>query len=140
MMVIIHGVDRSEYCLVKKKYQGKHFFETKEQLYTLMPEGMCRIKIDRFGDITSDECLVFPENYNVPYDIKGNVNYSADAIMAEIDLHKGLKRRSWWTKARTWFSGGQGGDLKGLIKDPTVIGIILAIILVGPAILGMVFK
>ena len=137
MMVIIHGEDRSEYCSVKKKFKEKHFFETRLQTYRMMPEGMSRMLIDYFGEKSSDEVIVYAENEIWPYIMKGNIDYSKESFMMEIDMHKGMTKGGWFgAKAKLWFKGGAGGDLKKYIRDPSTWGIILAIIIGGPILIG----
>ena len=141
MMVIIMGEDRAEYCKVKKKHKEKHFFKTRNQLYRVRPEGLARCRIDYFGTVETDEIIVYSENEIIPYQPKGEVQYTMDKMYMDLDAHKQMTGGSWFGKrTKQWFSGQQGKDLMKYVKDPSVWGILLAIIVAGPIILGMVFK
>ena len=135
MMVIIHGEDRSEYCKVAKKHKEKHFFETRNQLYRVRPEGLARCKIDYFGEKRTDEVIVYPENEIIPYQVKGGLEYKMDKFLMDLDNHKNMTGGSWFDKARTWFSGGSGKDLKEFIFNPTAWMILLAVIIILPTVI-----
>lgn len=133
MMVIIQGEDRAEYCNVKAKLQERHFFKTRNQLYRVRPEGLARMRIDYFGEKSTDEVIVYSENEIIPYQPKGEVMYTMDKFFMDLDAHKQMTGGTWFGKTKTWFSGGSGKDLMKYIKDPTTWMVLLAIILVAPA-------
>lgn len=89
MMVIIVGANRAELYKVKTSEQGKHFIQSKGQLYKVYPDGLRRMRV--YGadgkEKESEEVLVYSENSIVPYK-PGTTPYTADRILAEIDGHK----------------------------------------------------
>lgn len=140
-MVIIMGRDRAEYCNVKKKYKEKHFFRTREQLYRVRPEGLSRMRINYFGKVKgSDEVVVYRENEIIPYQNPCNINYSMDNFMRDIDRHKIMAQKNWFGKKNSWFSGQGKSDLKKFIFDPTFLGILLCVIIVGPMLIQGLVK
>lgn len=135
-MVIIHGEDRSEYCKVPKKFKERHFFKTRNQLYRMRPEGMARMKIDYFGERRTDEVITYAENEIRPYQMKGNIEYTMDKFFMDLDAHKQMTGGTWFgKKAKAWFSGNNGKDLKEFITNPTAWMILIAVIIIVPTFL-----
>lgn len=134
-MIVIMGEDRAEYCKVAKKHKEKHFFKTRNQLYRMRPEGLARCKIDYFGTVKSDEIIVYAENEIIPYQIKGEIQYTMDKFFMDLDAHKQMTGGTWFKKASHWFSGGTGKDLKQYITNPTFWMILLAAIIIVPTFL-----
>ena len=141
MIVTVMGEARAEYCNVPKKNKEKRFFLTRQQLYWTPPNGFARVRIDYFGEIKEDEIIVYPEDDYIPYQIKSGMSYTMDGLLEEIDIHKGLTDGGWFNRHKHWFTNNNTGiDLMKLIKNPVTWGVILAIILVGPAILRTIFR
>ena len=133
MMVMIFGEDRAEFCSVKRKMKDKHFFETRHQMYRVYPQGLARCRIDNWGEeITTAEVITYAENEIIPYIIKGEVDYSANSFVMDIDEHK-LMAKDWFGKPKISFMNNGSMDL-GFLKKPStwlyiIMGLILAPIL-----------
>lgn len=134
MMVIIMGEDRAEFCVVPKKNKEKHFIKIrKSQLYKVYPNGLCRCKIDYFGEeVKSDEVIVYAENETIPYIIKIGVRYGMEAMLQNIDAHKRMTNGTWFKK-KPWFTPGNG--LWDLLKSPAVWMILITAIVCGPMLI-----
>lgn len=134
MMVIIMGEDRAEFCVVPKKNKEKHFIKIrKSQLYKVYPNGLCRCKIDYFGEeVKTDEVIVYAENETVPYIVKIGVRYGMEAILQNIDAHKRMTNGTWFKK-KPWFT--PGGGLWDLIKSPAVWLVVIGAIVCGPMLI-----
>lgn len=137
MMVMIFGEDRAEYCSVQRKMKEKHFFETRNQSYMVMPNGLARVKIDNWGeDVTSAEIITYAEGETIPYIVKGGIEYNVDNILMTVDQHK-LMASNWFGKKKITFLNS-GGSLE-FLKSPKswlfiIMGIVLAPIVIPLAI------
>ena len=140
MQVIIMGEDRAEFCTVAKKNKEKHFIKIRNsQLYKVYPNGLCRMKIDWFGEeIRSDEVIVYAENETIPYIVKIGVRYGMEPMLMAIDEHKRMTNGSWFKK-KPWFNPGSGTFLWKLIKNPAFWLVTVGLILTGPMILSGFF-
>lgn len=139
MQVIIMGEDRAEFCTVSKRNKEKHFIKIrKSQLYKVYPNGLCRCKIDYFGEeIKTDEIIVYAENETIPYIVKIGVRYGMDPMLMAIDEHKRMTEGTWFKK-KPWFSN-EGGFLKNLLLNPATWMVILVAIFCGPMIINGFF-
>lgn len=137
MQVIIMGEDRAEFCTVAKKNKEKHFIKIRNsQLYKVYPNGLCRMKIDWFGEeIRSDEVIVYAENETIPYIVKIGVRYGMEPMLMAIDEHKRMTEGAWFRKKQPWFSSGSGGFLLNLLKNPAFWIVIIGVIFTGPMLL-----
>lgn len=140
MQVIIMGEDRAEFCTVKKKNKEKHFIKIRNsQLYKVYPNGLCRMKIDYFGEeILSDEVIVYAENETIPYIVKIGVRYGMEPLLMAIDEHKRMTNGSWFRK-KPWFSPGSGNFLWSLLKNPAFWIIAIGLVFTGPMLFSTFF-
>lgn len=140
MRVIIMGEDRAEFCVVAKKNKEKHFIKIrKSQLYKVYPNGLCRCKIDYFGEeIMTDEVIVYAENETIPYIRKIGVRYGMEALLQDIDLHKQMTYGAWFKK-KPWFTPGSGHFLLNVMKNPAFWMILIGGIVCGPMLISGFF-
>lgn len=98
MIVIVSGINRVEFCHVKKKKDfDRRFFMTRGQLYFVPVNGLTRIRIREFGkDRDSDAAIIYEENKIVPYDIRDNLDFNMDNMLADIDRYKEMTDYSWF--------------------------------------------
>ena len=137
MMVMIFGEDRAEYCSVKRKMKEKHFFETRNQLYRVYPQGLARVRINNFDEeITSAEIITYAENEIWPYIIKGHIDYSMDNFMMDIDEHK-LMAKDWFGKTNKKISFNNVN--MGFLKNPATYFIAFMAIMLAPVMIPMIF-
>lgn len=136
MQVIIMGEDRAEFCTVAKKNKEKHFIKIRNsQLYKVYPNGLCRMKIDWFGEeIRSDEVIVYAENETIPYIVKIGVRYGMEPMLMAIDEHKRMTNGGWFKK-KPWFDPGSGMFVWKLIKNPAFWMVLLGVIFTGPMLI-----
>lgn len=89
MMVIIIGENRVEYCKVKKQDEHLHFFQSRNQLYKLYPNGLTRTRIFDYDglEVANEEAIIFYENETHPYDTH-DIDYSMDRLLSDVDRHK----------------------------------------------------
>lgn len=134
------GEDRAEFCVVAKKNKEKHFIKIrKSQLYKVYPNGLCRCKIDYFGEeIQTDEIIVYAENETVPYIRKIGVRYGMESLLQDIDLHKQMTYGTWFRK-KPWFTPGGANFLISLIKNPAFWMVAIAGIFCGPMLINGFF-
>lgn len=93
MMVIIIGENRVEYNKIRKKDYNKLFFERRDQVYKVAPDGLVHLRIvDRKGNAKDEEAVVFKENASVPYDTLPGVSYRQDHVFEELDLVRDVNR------------------------------------------------
>lgn len=130
------GEDRSEFCTVAKKNKEKHFIKIRNsQLYKVYPNGLCRMKIDWFGEeIRTDEVIVYAENETIPYIVKIGVRYGMEPMLMAIDEHKRMSDGTWF-KRKPWFDPNSGKFMWNLIKNPAFWMVAIGLILTGPMIL-----
>ncbi len=140
MQVIIMGEDRAEFCTVAKKNKEKHFIKIRNsQLYKVYPNGLCRMKIDWFGEeIRTDEVIVYAENETIPYIVKIGVRYGMESLLMSIDEHKRMTNGSWFKK-KPWFDPGSGKFIWNLIKNPAFWIVTIGLIFTAPMILSGFF-
>lgn len=99
MMVIIIGENRVELNKIKKKDYNKLFFERRDQVYKVCPDGLVHLRIkDRKGKVTDEECVVFKENASIPYDVLPGVSYRQDHIFEELDLVRDVNRGKFFKR------------------------------------------
>lgn len=136
MQVIIMGEDRAEFCTVAKKNKEKHFIKIRNsQLYKVYPNGLCRMKIDWFGEeVRTDEVIVYAENETIPYIVKIGVRYGMESMLMAIDEHKSMTDGTWFRK-KPWFDPNSGKFLWNLIKNPAFWMVAIGLVLTGPMIL-----
>ena len=136
MQVIIMGEDRAEFCKVAKKNKEKHFIKIrKSQLYKVYPNGLCRCKIDWFGEeIRTDEVIVYAENETIPYIVKIGVRYGMEPLIMAIAEHKRMTGGSWFKK-KPWFTPGNNSFLWNLIKNPAAWLVVIGLIVCGPMLI-----
>lgn len=98
MIVIVSGINRVEFCHVKKKKDfDRRFFMTRGQLYFVPVNGLTRIRIREFGkDRDSDAAIIYEENKIVPYDVRDNLDFNMDNMLADIDRYKEMTDYSWF--------------------------------------------
>lgn len=103
MMVIIIGCNRAEMCKVRTVDLDRHFYQSRNQLYKVYPDGLSRIRIVEAGKKeVDDEVVVFAENCRYPYHARG-LDYSLDTILREIDQHKLMQPHGLLAKYKIWF-------------------------------------
>lgn len=104
MKVIISGVNRMEFCEIKKKDLDKRFFMTRGELYFIPTNGMTRMRRYEYGkEKESDEVIIYEENTIVPYDQR-DVHYNMEFLLADIDRYKMMTNYSWFSQVKPWFS------------------------------------
>lgn len=137
MQVIIMGEDRAEFCVVSKKNKEKHFIKIRNsQLYKVYPNGLCRMKIDYFGEeIRTDEVIVYAENETIPYIVKIGVRYGMEPMLMSIDEHKRMTGGKWFNKKKPWFAGNDVGFLINLMKNPAFWIVLIGAIVCGPMLI-----
>lgn len=103
MKVIITGVNRVEFCDIKRQDLDKRFFLTRGELYFIPTNGLVRMrKIDYGKERESEEVIVYEENSITPYDTCG-LNYEMDLMLADIDRYKMMTNYSWFKSVKPWF-------------------------------------
>lgn len=104
MQMIISGVNRVEFCKIKRGDLDKRFFLTRGELYFLPTNGMRRMRIYDFGkERESDEVIMYEENAIVPVDPCG-LDYNMDNLLADIDRYKLLTDYSWFKANKPWIT------------------------------------
>jgi len=105
MIVIISGVNRVEFCNVKKKTDfDRRFFMTRGQLYFVPSDGLTRMRIYAFGkERPSEACIAYRENEIIPYDTCGR-DYCMDNLLADIDRYKEMTDYGLFKNKKPWFT------------------------------------
>ena len=105
MIVYIKGVNRAEFCDVKKKKDLERvFFMTRHQLYLAMANGLSRMRVIEYGKERDTEAIIcYKENEIVPYDTK-LIEYNMDNFLAIIDRYKQMTDFSIFEKKRLFFT------------------------------------
>lgn len=130
--VIIIGANGHEYAKIKPKNKKKRYFETKNQLYRVYPEGFSRMKIEHIdGSVEYAECIIYDENCIAPYHIPSDtMDYSADAFEEDIWLDK-QQSAAYQKKHLSWQNVGSFLQQYGKFLPFVLIGGIVAIAFIG---------
>lgn len=131
MMVIITGENSIEICIPNKKQEGLHFFKTKNQLYRIFPNGMCRIRLFDYDgmEVGSESGIIFRENDTIPYDTM-DLDYTMDRLLSDVDRHKMMHSGGWLKKPKIWFSSTFGGIWNWLFSKVGITGMIVGAVLI----------
>lgn len=90
MQVHIIGRNRAEICKVKNRDVDKHYFRSRNMLFSVFPDNLTRCIITKYGRWDNDEeIIIYKENAIIPYHPK-NGCFADWKICAEIDEHKKL--------------------------------------------------
>lgn len=130
--VIIIGANGHEHARIKPKNKKKRYFETKNQLYRVYPEGFVRMRITHIdGSTEYAECIIYDENCIVPYHLPTEtMNYSGDAFEEDIWLDK--QQSSVFAKKRlSWQNVGTFFQQYGKFLPFMLIGGIVAVAFIG---------
>ena len=89
MIILIEGIDRSEFCKPKAKDVDKRrFFETRGMIYRVYPEQLTRVRIKKFGkQMGTDSMIVYPENCIHAVHERG-IRITLDKMLADMDEYK----------------------------------------------------
>lgn len=136
MQVIIIGKNRVEVCTVKKKDYNKHFFSTRSQLYRVYPDSFVRMKIDYFGKFSDEEVVIYPENSEIPLDNPNGIDYSGDAFLEDIHIHKEMSNGTWFKKKLSFSNIGSIWDTLTKFAIPILVVGVLAYAFIGQALGG----
>lgn len=130
--VIIIGSNGHEYARIKPKNKKKRYFETKNQLYRVYPEGFTRMRVTHIdGSIEYAECVIYDENCIVPYCIPSKtMDYSSEAFMEDIWLDK-QQANDYLKKRLSWQNVGSFLQQYGKYLPFVLIGGIVVIAFIG---------
>lgn len=106
--VIIIGPTHAHICDIPRS-EGRRFVQFRGGLYKVYPASFRRMRlIDADGQETgSEDVVIYREGEIVPY-MPGDVDYSMDRTLAEIDEHKLMHPGGSWSRpffriaAQTW--------------------------------------
>lgn len=126
MKVIISGVNRMEFCDIKRKDLDKRFFMTRGELYFVPTNGMTRLRRYEYGkEKESDEVIIYEENMITPYDTR-DIQYSMDNLLSDIDRYKMMTDYSWFKRVKPWFETTGIQIWKLLTSTGGIVVIVLA--------------
>lgn len=129
--VIIIGANGHEYAKIKTKNKRKRYFETKNQLYRVYPEGYVRMKVNGLEKTTDAECIIYDECCIAPYDLPDKtMDYSADAFEEDVWLDKQMSS-AFERKRLSWQNVGTFFDQFGKYIPFVLIGGVVAIAFIG---------
>lgn len=103
MIIVIEGMNRTEFCRPKNRdVDKKRFYATRGMLYRAYPNQFTRLRIREYGrEIGTEEIIVYPENCIHAYqEQERHVFVSVDKILNDIDENRILtgtpfNKKSW---------------------------------------------
>lgn len=136
MQVIISGINRVEFCIVKKKKDfERRFFMTRGQLYFVPVNGLTRMHIIEYGkEKDSDAAIIYEENKIVPYDVKDNLEYKMDNLLPDIDRYKEMTDYSWFKNNKPYIVQSMSKLWQLLTSGGGIAVIVLAFVFIGGAL------
>lgn len=130
MQVIISGINRVEFCKVKKKKDfERRFFMTRGQLYFVPVNGLTRMHIIDYGKHRdSDAAIIYEENKIIPYDVRDNLEYKMDNLLPDIDRYKEMTDYSWFKTNKPYIFQNASKLWQILTSGGGIVVIVLAFV------------
>lgn len=88
-MIIIEGMNRTEFCMPKNKDVDKRrFYETRGMLYRAYPDQFTRMRIYEYGVQQGTEEVIFYQENCIHPRLERGTPITTDKILADIDINK----------------------------------------------------